>query len=352
MKSALFLKTKHIGDSIILTSAIEALPAEYLVDILCFKESEPIFKMHPRVRNVFVTPRHLKGIAKFKGYQSILKTMLASRYDFLAQFSDDWRGALLTRILNVPLSVARECKKRPSFWANSFTQIAKITLTKRPAAEQDVDLLRKIGLFSEPVAPAYSLDVSNEATTEIERWLAESFNMGQLPKVVLIHAPARWKFKGLATATWTDLINVLHERGFAVVLGGAPSDVTFNQVLIANSKQAPKMVDNFSLEETAALIKRADLLISIDSMSIHMASAVQTPVVAVFGPTDEKVWAPWRVKHRVVALDRADDPSFTCRPCGLDGCAGSKVSQCLMAVDAKRILSAVDDLFASQLEHL
>ena len=103
MKLALFLKTKHIGDSIILTSAIEALPAAYLVDVLCFKESEPIFKMHPRVRNVFVTPRHLKGMEKFKAYQFILKTMRASRYDFLAQFSDDWRGALLARMLNVPI---------------------------------------------------------------------------------------------------------------------------------------------------------------------------------------------------------------------------------------------------------
>ena len=61
MKLALFLKTKHIGDSIILTSAIEALPRDYLVDVLCFKESEAIYKMHPRVRNVFVTPRHLNA---------------------------------------------------------------------------------------------------------------------------------------------------------------------------------------------------------------------------------------------------------------------------------------------------
>lgn len=346
-KTALFLKTKHIGDSIVLTSAIEALPSGYLVDVLCFRESEAIFKMHPRVRNVFITPRHLKGWAKFKHYQSTLKTMLSCRYDFLAQFSDDWRGALLARILNVPLSVAREAKKRPSFWSKSFKLIAKMPITKRAAAEQDVDLLRKVGLFAESMAPAYFLDVSTEATVKVEQWLASSFNMSRVSKVILIHAPARWKFKGLASSTWVELIDLLHARGMAVVLGGAPSDTTFNEVIISKCKQAPKMVDDFSLEETAALINKSDLLISIDSMAIHMASAVQTPVVAIFGPTDEKVWAPWRVKHRVVALDSSDSPSFACRPCGLDGCAGSKVSQCLMAVDAKRILSAVDNLFAS-----
>ncbi len=82
-------------------------------------------------------------------------------------------------------------------------------------------------------------------------------------------------------------------------------------------------------------------------MSIHLASALQTPVVAIFGPTDEKIWSPWQVAHKVVALSEDDSPSFACRPCGLDGCAGSKVSQCLMAVEAKQILSAIDDLLGS-----
>ena len=346
-KIALFLKTKHIGDSIILTSAIEALPSEYLVDILCFKESEAIFKMHPRVRNIFVIPRHLKGWAKLKHYQITLKIMRSSRYDFLAQFSDDWRGAFLSRVLNVPLSVARSSKKRPSFWSNSFTQIAKSTLSKRPAAEQDVDLLRKVGLFNQAVAPSYFLGVSMEANARVDEWLKANFTSNLTEKLVLIHAPARWKFKGLSNSTWSSLVDFLHQRGWAVVLGGAPSDVAFNQALIAECKLAPKLVDNFTIEETAALIKRANLLISIDSMSIHLASAVQTPVVAIFGPTDEKIWAPWQVEHRVVALSEHDAPSFACRPCGLDGCAGSKVSQCLIAIDAKRILSAVDDLLAS-----
>jgi heptosyltransferase-3 len=347
MKLALFLKTKHIGDSIILTSAIEALPRDYLVDVLCFKESEAIYKMHPRVRNVFVTPRHLKGIAKLSSYQSILKIMLASRYDFLAQFSDDWRGAFLARILNVPLSVARASKKRPGFWSNSFKKIAKNTLTKRPAAEQDVDLLRMAGIFNQVSAPPYFLDVSKEASAKVDEWLRSNFTGGSMQKRVLIHAPARWKFKGLSNSTWAELVDALHERGWAVTLGGAPNDFGFNQTLSAQCKRAPKIVESFSLEESAALMKKSDLLISIDSMSIHLASAVQTPVVAIFGPTDEKIWAPWKVNYRVVALNENDSPSFACRPCGLDGCAGSKVSQCLMAIEAQRILSAVDDLLAS-----
>ena len=140
---------------------------------------------------------------------------------------------------------------------------------------------------------------------------------------------------------------MLHDRGWAVVLGGAPSDGEFNQGLSVQCKRAPKIVTGFSIQESSALIKKSDLLISIDSMAIHLASAVRTPVVAIFGPTDERIWSPWRVEHRIVALSEDDSPSFACRPCGLDGCAGSKISQCLMAVGVKRILSAIDDLLDS-----
>jgi len=238
-------------------------------------------------------------------------------------------------------------EKRPDFWSNSFKQIAKTTLTKRPAAEQDVDLLRKVGLFNQVTAPPYFVDVPYEANTRVEEWLKSNFAASSTQKMLLIHAPARWKFKGLSNLTWAELIDVLHERGWAVVLAGAPSDEAFNQGLAIQCKHAPKIVHGFSIQESAALIKKSDLLVSIDSMAIHLASAVQTPVVVIFGPTDEKIWSPWRVQHRVVALSEDDSPSFSCRPCGLDGCAGSKISQCLMAVEAKQILFAIDDLLAS-----
>ena len=64
-KQALFLKTKNIGDSIILTASIAALPKDYrYVDVICFPESKPIFQMHKRVRHIFVIPRDKKGIKK------------------------------------------------------------------------------------------------------------------------------------------------------------------------------------------------------------------------------------------------------------------------------------------------
>ena len=341
-KTALFLKTKHLGDSVILTSAIAALPQDFVVDVLCFKESAAIFAMNLRVRHVLVVPRHLAGFARWREYWRLLTIMRNQQYDVLAQFSDDWRGAFLARMLNAKISVARQAKKRPQFWSNSFQHIAKLTPTSRPAAEQDVDLLRKIGLYKQPFAPAYQITVAEADRLFVENWLQTE--TVEHKKLIVVHAAARWKFKGLPHATWAALIDALHQRSYAVVLSGGTSDLDFNQALIGLCQAAPTLTRDFDLGKTAALLQQADLLVSIDSMAVHMASALQTPVVALFGPTDEKIWAPWQVSHKVVTLGAGDSPSFSCRPCGLDGCAGSKVSQCLVAITPAQILVAIDDL--------
>ncbi len=335
---ALFLKTKHIGDSIVLTSAIEALPPNFQVDVLCFKDSEAIFKMHPRVRHVYLVPRYLTGIAKLVAYVRTYKAILSESYDLVAQFSDDWRGAFLTRLLKPKLSVARNTLKRSSFWKNSFHCLSKIPPNGRHAAEQDVDLLRRIGLYNQAHAPAYHLEVSDQSDQKVNAWMEHLKIDGN--RLVVIHAAARWKFKGLSNSTWVDVINQLHQEGYQIILSGGPSDRVFNQTIIDACEQSPFLTENFSLEMTAALMKRARLLISIDSMAIHMASAMQLPVVAIFGPTNEKIWSPWAVSSKIVVLDFQDSPSFGCRPCGLDGCAGSKVSQCLYAIPASNITKA------------
>ena len=95
-----------------------------------------------------------------------------------------------------------------------------------------------------------------------------------------------------------------------------------------------------SLKELAALTQAAKLFIGVDSAPMHIAAAVSTPTVALFGPSGDKQWGPWSANSRVVA-----STVHPCRPCGHDGCGGSKVSDCLTAI-------AVDDVMAAAQEFL
>ena len=335
----MFLKTKNIGDSIILTSAISALPKDYqYVDIVCLPESEPIFKMHPRVRHAFVIPRHLKGFSKVMAYIKFYQEITSYSYDLLAHFSNDWRGALLQRIFPAKLSVARKTHRRGQFWHQSFDILTESLDDLRPIAEQDVDLLRAVGLFGNIKAPSYLVKTSINQKSKIKNWLSKH-SVSSNKKLVVIHAPSRWKFKELPIATWVNVIDKLKENKFEVVLCGSKDDLLTNQAIYALCKMKPIITNNFSLEDTAALYSLAHLVLTIDSMSTHLASATQTPVISIFGPSNEKNWGPWGGKHRVIALTTENSPTFACRPCGNDGCEGSKISQCLIQMEPDLIIS-------------
>lgn len=99
--------------------------------------------------------------------------------------------------------------------------------------------------------------------------------------------------------------------------------------------------DGGTLNRLAALVARATLFIGIDSAPMHIAAAMGTATIALFGPSGEFNWGPWKVAHRVVTSD-----AYACRPCGQDGCGGGKVSDCLVRLPVSRVLAAIDELVA------
>jgi len=334
-KQALFLKTKNIGDAIILTASIAALPVTYrFVDIVCLPHSEAIFKMNKRVRHVFVIPRDTKGLTKISAYINIFRQLFKERYDLLAHFSIDWRGAILARILNVGLSVSRKTDRRGSFWHQSFDFLAPMLDSQRPIAEQDVDLLRSANLYKKSVAPAYDLNISVPQQNKVNAWL-KSNAIDLKTKLVVIHASSRWKFKEIPMASWARIIDELISKKINVVISGSNEDFETNQLIFNACHSKPLLTKNFTLTDTAALYERADLVLTIDSMSTHLASAVKTPVISIFGPTNEKIWGPWKGKNKVIGLTSLDAEMFACRPCGQEGCEGSRISQCLVQLDPK-----------------
>jgi heptosyltransferase-3 len=95
-----------------------------------------------------------------------------------------------------------------------------------------------------------------------------------------------------------------------------------------------------SLPELGALTARARAFAGVDSAPMHIAAAVGTPTLALFGPSSEIAWGPWSVPARVVTS------SHPCRPCGLDGCGGGKVSECITTLPVARVHEALRALLA------
>jgi len=138
------------------------------------------------------------------------------------------------------------------------------------------------------------------------------------------------------------LLDELGRRGERVLVTAAPDPSERELVDDMLARTRARVVDlsgRLTLKELAALAARARLFIGVDSAPMHIAAAMRTPVVALFGPSGELEWGPWHVAHRVVA-----STAHPCRPCGNDGCGGGKVSECLTHLPLASVLSAVDAL--------
>lgn len=337
MKIGLFIKNKHLGDSVILTSAIEALPNDWMVDLVCFPESRDIFQHHPKVRHIHTVPRGLKGFASLIAYLRFYKQFSNASYDCVIQFSDDWRGAIITALTQSTLRIAYAYPRRGWLWKIAFKTLAK-RAPNRVASEMDLDLLRKLDLYGQAPSPNYAIYVDPSSQSVVESFIKE--NDLDLTRLVCVQAISRWRFKEIAIETWVETITALQASGYQVVLMGSKSDYQRNQIIANQCAMQPVIVDNFSILESAALLRQACLLISIDSLAIHLGSAMGTPVVGIYGPSSERVWAPKVKSYRVIALS----DTYPCRPCGLDGCAGMKKSQCLYSIDSLEIINNVSKI--------
>jgi heptosyltransferase-3 len=137
-----------------------------------------------------------------------------------------------------------------------------------------------------------------------------------------------------------QVLDHLAARGLVPVLTAAP-DARESELADAILRQASsRCIDlrgRLTLQELGAAIAGAEVFFGVDSVPMHIAAAVGTPGVALFGPSSEKEWGPWSPGFRVVA-----SREHPCRPCGIDGCGGSKRSDCLVQLPVAEVVLALD----------
>jgi len=164
---------------------------------------------------------------------------------------------------------------------------------------------------------------------------------------IVIHPVSRWRFKTLAPRQIAEVISLLHQRGERIVLTGGPDpeEQTLIGQILAHTADIPllNVAGRISLKELGAFIAQAKALICVDSVPLHIASAVKTPVVALFGPTSEINWGPWMHPRAAVVTSQ-----HSCRPCYQDGCGGSKKSDCLLTLSPRRIVEELYFLIKSE----
>ena len=338
---ALVVKLRHHGDVLLASPVISLLKARapgLEVDALVYDDTRPMLEGHPALSQLFFVGRKWRergALSRLSLERHLLKSLRARRYDLIVHLSEQPRGAWLARLLRPRYSVAPAMPGRGKFWAKSFTHLYPLVGgNRRHQVELNLDALRRIGVQPGPDERSVTFVPGPDAERRIDQLVgAESF--------VHLHPASRWTFKCWPAEQNAQLIDRLAVDGHRVVVTSAPDEVPFVQRIVdqANAK-TQNLAGQLTIKELGALTARAKLFIGVDSMPMHLAAAMGTPTLALFGPSGEIEWGPWNVERRVVTT------THTCRPCGQDGCGGGKVSECLTFLPLEPVHAAARELLA------
>ncbi|MDU5782447.1 MAG: putative lipopolysaccharide heptosyltransferase III [Pantoea sp.] len=303
----LLIKLRHHGDMLLTTPVINALRQRYPqanIDVLLYKETRPMLEAHPAIRQLHVIDRKWKqegSWRKLRHERDLLAAVRASRYDIVINLADQWRSALITLASGAPLRIGFAFNKRNNaFWRRCHNCLVPTSNHNQlHTVEQNMTALTPLGIS--PQGARASMHYSAVDGQKVDALLAEQ---GVDSAFIVFQPTSRWNFKCWEEEKVAVTIDQLAQANRKVVLTAAPDKHEMAMIAriqaLCTTPHLVTLAGQLTLPQLAALIDRARLFIGVDSAPMHMAAALDTPCIALFGPTKLQFWRPWGDHNRVI----------------------------------------------------
>ncbi|MBF7954796.1 putative lipopolysaccharide heptosyltransferase III [Rahnella victoriana] len=303
----LVIKLRHFGDVLLITPLISTLKANYpraLIDVLVYGGTEVMLAGNKALYLTYTVDRTLKqqGLKQqYRGERALLNSLRGRHYDLILNLSDQWRAAFYCYQLHPKFSIGFRYPRRDNLlWR--FCHSALVD-TARHASQHTV--MNNLSILQPLALRDRVTDVTMACRQRDVDHLALLCGKTPLTDYIVIQPSARWAFKNWSMASYSKLIDHLMQRGEKVVITGGPSageSDTVRQILdgCLYPQDIINLAGKLDMPELAVLIDRAKLFIGVDSAPMHMAAALQTPSVVLFGPSNLRQWHPWQAPHTLI----------------------------------------------------
>lgn len=340
VRSILLIQLGDIGDVVLSLPCVktlsEAFPEARLFVAVREKAAE-LIEDCPWTQGVLSVNKEQRSLFKEMTYQKqFFSQVRGLNIDLAFDLRTGTRGALLSF-----LSGARQ---RVGFYADDgkvwrnrlFTHLIQPeTIPGQHVSEAYLKILTAYGLYAETIIP--TLAVPKEKQEMAFRLLkAESVSMER--PIVAIHPFSLWKYKEWGIDKYAELINWLtSEYDVCVLVVGSLDDRREAEKLLAGCSRGAtyNFAGKTSIGVLAAILNTSLLFIGGDSAGVHIAAAVGTPTVSIFGPSSVLSWAPRGILHSAVFKE------LPCVPCHRKGCDDGEVSRCLKELTADEVMCVV-----------
>jgi len=299
----LIIQTAFIGDVILATPLVESLKASYpdsTIDFLLRKGNESLLSNHPLIREVIVFD---KRKAKYRNLLWLIMRIREQSYDYVINVQRFFTTGLITALSGAGHRIGFD--KNPLSFL--FSESVKHTLNTESIATHEVD--RNLALIQTLV----------EKTVRRPRLYPSDEDYGRVAcdQPYICIAPASvWFTKQFPASHWAELIRIVAGKYKIYLIGSKDDRALCDQILEMSGKEVTILAGELSFLQSAALIGRARMTFANDSAPLHLASAMNAPVSAVFCSTVPGFgFGPLSDSSYIFEVEEKLD----CRPCGLHG---------------------------------
>lgn len=341
VKKILVIKLRHLGDVLLTTPIfynLKKINKDIFIDAFVYDESFDILKNNENIDEIITYDRKVKKLSFFKRLKKEIETILKIRkkkYDLIINLTEGDRGAIISFFSKAKYKVGIDPKKTGFFRKEKiYSHIVKVPKTKRHTVERNLDAIRRVGIFPKEEDKKLVFNILKKAKEKIQNILSR--NNISIYDYILIHPTTRWRFKGFDK--FDQLVDYFYKKNQKIVLVSGKKDYEIEMVdKIKKDLPILNLAGKVNIDELAALILFSKSFYCLDSLSFHLANALKAKVFAFFGPTCDVTWGIWQnEKAKIISSKK-----HPCRPCSLDGCGGSKVSDCLMDISLKDVLKNI-----------
>ena len=333
----LVVRLRSIGDTVLSTPALLALKRflpNATVDILLEDWVTPVLEGFPHVDNLVTLER-----GSTSSRARVARRLRANRYDVVYNLHGGTTATLLTRATGAKHRVGYESYQYARLHNHlSPTSSSLWGREKTHSVEQQLALLGWTGV---PVSdrPPTQLAVTEQASANVAARLHTAGLEGAT--FAVIHPAAAFATKQWAADKFGLVAEELAGQGLAVVSITAPNEAHIVDELKRNVSAPVLALTNLSLPELTALLSRARLFVGNDSGIAHIAAAVETPSVVIFGSSNRAHWRPW-VSDSPGAAAEIVFEEMECQPCHGYFCEKFDEPECIKRVPVERVMSAIE----------
>ena len=328
IRKILCLELRYIGDLLFTTTAIRAIKENFPsaeLSLLMQRGYQDVMAENPYIDRLILYAKE----TGLPGFLKMVRRVRNEDFDLVVNFHHSWRCILLTALSKGRFKVGYNLRGQGFFLDTKLTPAYE---TGEPKHEVDshLDLVETIG-------------INKDGDRDPQMWITEQGRavatdflrrngIGEDDLIIGLNAGGSWPTKRWPEQRFASLGDrLIKDFGAKVIVFGGAQDVSLVQGIKTCMREDP-IVAETDLRQLAALAERCRLFISGDSGPIHVAAAMNTPTVAIFGPSDPRKYAPYGMGHLVVRKD------LPCSPCGKHRC---ETHDCMMLITVEDILDAV-----------